>query len=130
TIVYDIDGTGTTTDAITYAGVAPVDLTPSGPVANLIFNLPTGGSNASLEDDGTSGNQISQIRSVSGTPFETSTFKNPTSSLTINRGSAADTLVVAAVPDLKSNVTIGAVGAEFGSINFTGAMTLNAGNSL
>ncbi|HXD85480.1 MAG TPA: lectin-like protein, partial [Urbifossiella sp.] len=130
TIVYDTDGTGTTTDTISYTGVAPVDLTPSGPVANLIFTLPTGGSNASLEDDGSLGNNISQIRSVSGTPFETSTFQNPTNSLTINRGSAADTLVVAATPDLKSNVTIGSVGAEFASINFTGALTLNSGNSL
>jgi hypothetical protein len=49
---------------------------------NEIFNLPTG-AHALLQDDGTSGNGISEITSLNSTSV-TTTFSNPTTSLTIN----------------------------------------------
>ena len=90
-------------------------------VTNLVFNLPAGPSTAFLEDDGTSGNGISQIRSGNGT-FETTTFANPSGSLTINRGNAGDTLTVNALPDFTAGLTIGSAGGEFSTVTFAGAV--------
>ncbi len=113
---------------INYTGLEPVDMSGS-TIGNLVFNLPAAASTAFLEDDGTSGNGDSRLRSGNGT-FETTTFSNPTTSLTINRGNAADTLTVAALPDFTASVTLGTAANPFSSLTFTGAVTLAANNSL
>jgi hypothetical protein len=77
---------------IQYTGLAPIS--NSGIVTDIIFNLPAGGTDLVLEDDGTPGNGISQIRNTGGVGFETTTFLNPTSSLTVNGGTGNDTITV------------------------------------
>ena len=123
-LLFDPTGTNTTTDTITYDGVngAPIDLTNS-PIANLTLNLPAGGTSASLEDDGTSGNGNTQLRNTGGTLFGTTKFKNPTS-LAINPGAATDTLTVQSVPDLAANTAIGQVGSGFASVSVAGTVAL------
>ncbi len=125
-IVYE---TGSFTAAIRYDGLEPVDMSGS-TITDLIFNLPAGGTGASLEDDGTSSNGISQLRNTSGSSFETTSFSNPSGSLTINRGNAADTITVAALPDFNATLTIGSAGSEFRTISFTGPVTLAANKNL
>jgi hypothetical protein len=51
---------------------------------------------------------------------------NPTASLTIKRGSAADTVAVNALPDFNASLTIG----SFSTITFNGPVTLAPNNSL
>ncbi len=126
TIVYDPTGTGMTTDTITYGGLTPIDETGS-TITNLVFNLPSGGTSALLGDDGTPGNGISQISNTGGTSFETTTFSNPLHLLTINRGSATDTLSVAALPDFTAGLTVGTAAAPLGTVNLNGSFTLNTG---
>ena len=77
---------------VNYTGLEPI--TNSG-MANghNVFNLPAAATDAYLEDDGTSPNGLSRLRSNNGT-FESTTFSNPTGSLTINRGNVADTLTI------------------------------------
>lgn len=97
---------GGVTATYRYTGLEP--LANTGSTANVIFNLPTVADNAFLEDDGTAGNNRSQLRSASGT-FETTVFTNPTGSLTINSGSG-DTVTVNLVDSLTSaNLTIGSL---------------------
>ena len=61
-----------------------------------MINLASGdGDNqAILEDDADETNNTSQIRSGNGT-FETTTFSNPTTSLTINAGGDGETVTIA-----------------------------------
>src|SRR2546421_5706306 len=73
-------------------------LTPTGTTSDVVFNLPATVDTVYLEDDGTAGNGISRLRSSNGT-FASTTFTNPTGSLTINRGNPADTITVNALPD-------------------------------
>ena len=113
---------------VTYTGLEPVDMTGS-TVADLVFNLPAGGSNAILEDEGTTANGVSRFRS-SPVTFESTDFNNPTGSLTINRGNAADTLTINATPDFTASLTVGGVGAEFSSITVAGALTLASDKNL
>ena len=44
---------------------------------------------------------------LSGANFEDTDFANPTGSVQINRGNAADTMIVEALPDLTSSLFIG-----------------------
>src|SRR4029450_2336380 len=67
---------------------------------------------------------------VSGTTFETTDFANPTASLAIKRGNAADTVAVNALPDFNASLAIGSAGNEFGTITFNGAITLATNNRL
>ena len=94
--IQDYSPAATLVSTITYTGLSPI--TNSGIVADIVMNLPTTvASDASLEDDGTSGNDTTRLRSTNATPtFEQTTFKNPTNSLTIGAGNAASTLTVAA----------------------------------
>ncbi|HKA59930.1 MAG TPA: LEPR-XLL domain-containing protein, partial [Gemmatimonadales bacterium] len=79
---------------INYTGLEPVDMTGS-TIADLVFNLPGTNDQAILEDDGTPGNGISQLRSQNATPtFDTTTFTNPTGSLTVNMGGDNGTFTV------------------------------------
>ncbi len=111
---------------ITYAGLEPI--TNSGTAADVIFNLPAGPNAATLADDGTGANGMSRL---SGATFEDTDFANPTGSVTINRGNAADTLVVNALTDLTASLTIGSAGGgEFSTVTFNGAVTLASGNNL
>ncbi|MCI0359285.1 MAG: M12 family metallo-peptidase, partial [Planctomycetaceae bacterium] len=75
---------------ITYTGLEPVDTTGS-TITDLVLNLPSSADTAFLEDDGTTGNVTSRIRS-SPVTFETFSFQNPSVSLTINGGGGNDTI--------------------------------------
>src|SRR5262249_2082510 len=87
---------GATTATYTYSNLSPV-LVNAGTPTDVVFNLPTGdGDNqAILEASPPAGE--SQIRSGNGT-FETTTFANPTTSLTINTGDDGETVTIA-TPD-------------------------------
>jgi hypothetical protein len=83
---------GGTTATISYTGLEPV-LVNAGTPNDIVFNLPTGdgNNNATLGDDGLA-NGLSQI---SGTGFETTTFANPSNSLTVNVGNDGETFTLA-----------------------------------
>ncbi len=110
---------------VTYTGLDPV--TNTGTATDIIFNLPAGPSTATLGDDGTSGNGLSRFSSAT---FETTDFVNPTGSLTINRGNAADTLTVNALPDFNASLTIGSAANPFGAVTFAGAVALATNKNL
>jgi hypothetical protein len=112
------------TAAITYTGLAP--LANTGTAADIIFNLPAGVSNqASLEDDGTLNNGISQLRSVNST-FELTTFANPTGSLTINDGSMGDLNTISQLDDgFAAPITInGGAGNDRMYVNFASGVNV------
>src|SRR3954469_463227 len=113
--------------SVNYTGLEPV--TNNGTATDIIFNLPASASTAILEDDGTIGNGLSQLRSGNGT-FETTTFVNPTGSLTINRGNAADTMLVTAAPDLTSSLTLGSWISPLNSVSYSGSLTLATAKNL
>src|SRR5207244_9297468 len=67
---------GSQTDILTYDGLlSPLDIGGS-PATHLIFGLPVTTSLPVLEDDGTVGNNIAQLRSGNST-FESTVFPNP-----------------------------------------------------
>ncbi|MEQ1644609.1 MAG: choice-of-anchor Q domain-containing protein, partial [Pyrinomonadaceae bacterium] len=109
---------------ITYTGLEPI--VNSGTAADVIFNLPAVANVATLADDGIGGNGLSRL---SGATFETTDFANPTSSLTINRGTVSDQLLVNAVPELTSSIILGSAAARFNQISIGGTATLGSGNS-
>ena len=75
---------GTTTAVYNFTGIDPLDMTGSTPDRSRV-QLP-GGTDTQLEDDGTSGNAISQLRDADASPgFDTTTFAHPTGSLTDQR---------------------------------------------
>ncbi|QDU22816.1 LamG-like jellyroll fold domain-containing protein [Urbifossiella limnaea] len=119
---------GSSTRTVSYTGLEPV-LVNVGSVTDVIFNLPAAASAAVLEDDGTGSNGLSRLRSTNGT-FEVTTFNNPTGSVTVNRGTAADTLAVTALPDLTSTLTVGTGAQPFQAVSVTGAVTLAATKDL
>src|SRR5262249_28415164 len=104
-------------------------LVNSGTVTDLIYTLPATANTVFLEDDGTSGNGMLQLRSSNGT-FNTTVFANPTGSLTINRGNAADTITISALPDFTAGLTIGSTANPLSSITFAGGLTLAVNRSL
>jgi hypothetical protein len=108
---------------ITYTGLEPIINT--GSASDIVFNLPATASTAFLEDDGTSGNGLSRLRSGNST-IETTTFANPSNSLTINRGNAADTLTVNALPDFTAGLTAGSIASPMATITAAGAVSLAA----
>lgn len=110
---------------VSYTGLEPI--TNSGTAADVIFNLPAGPNAATLADDGTGGNTLSRL---SGATFEATTFANPTGSVTINRGNAADTIAINAMPDLNSSLTLGTTANPFSTITFNGAITFAANKNL
>ncbi|MEQ9407589.1 MAG: hypothetical protein RIK87_07665 [Fuerstiella sp.] len=144
-LAYDVTGDGSTPETtISYVNLEPVDMTGS-TIADLVFNLPATDNNVILEDDGTGGNSVSQIRSGNGT-FETTTFSNPSGSLTINGNAGAfdDNVVVSSVPDfsaalrIKSNggtgndtvVFAGSSSIDSVNIDITGAISDNGAANL
>src|SRR5437867_129988 len=99
-VTYDVTGpqagtigltAGASSATITYSGLEP--LTNTGTAANVVFNLPAGPNQAVLEDNGNSGDNMSQLRSANAS-FELTTFTNPSGSLTVNFGNNDDTLTL------------------------------------
>jgi hypothetical protein len=114
--------TGTATDTLTYQNVDAVELNVTS-VGSLQFLLPAATSTALLEDP-TAGDGFSQIRSGNGT-FATTKFRGPTTVLNVQRGTAADTLAVGALPDNNSALIVGDAAARFQTITQTGPVTAN-----
>ncbi|MFL5327469.1 MAG: beta strand repeat-containing protein [Gemmataceae bacterium] len=112
----------------TYTGLEPVDIRGAN-IIDLSLTLPAAASNAYLEDFGAGGDGYSQLRSNNGT-FETTYFANPSNSLTINRGNAADSITVSAVPDFNRMLTLGTSANRFSTISFAGAITLTGSSQL
>jgi len=99
---------GATGSLITYTNLTP--LTNTGTSADIIFTLPSGTVDAQLATDGL--NDGSSVLSSSNSAFETTTFTDPTNSLTVNAGGGTDTITTAA----------GFSGAN----NFRAGLTINA----
>ena len=110
---------------VTYTGLEPI--TNTGTATDIIFNLPSGPNTAVLGDDGDTGNTLSRLTSPT---LEQTDFANPTGSLTINRGSASDTLTVNALPNFNAGLTVGTAASPFSTVTFAGAVTLAAGKTL
>lgn len=100
-----------------------------GTETDVVYNLPASASVVFLEEDGTIGNGELQLRSTNGT-FDTTTFNNPSGSLTINRGNSADTITISALPDFTAGLVIGSVVAPLSAVNFAGSLSLTASKSL
>ncbi len=136
---------------ITFTNLTP--LTNTGTAADIIFNLPAGTVGATLQDDGPAGNGLSQLVSTNST-FETTTFADPTGSLTVNAGGGTDTISTssnfsgdfaaaltisgtAATDTVTLNaLTLGNAGANTGTLTVTantvavnGAVNTSAGSS-
>src|SRR5262249_55905543 len=111
--------------AINYTGLEPVTL--GGAAAGLIIDIPDGdGNNGGFLEEHTGGVAgVSQVRSSLGT-IETTTFVNPTNSLTVNFGDDGETVTVAAldVGFRASLILNGGAGTDTASI--TGALTLGS----
>jgi hypothetical protein len=116
------DAAGTLlSSTITYTGLSPIVNT--GTATNVVFNLPATATNAILEDNGTVGDTLNRFRS-SPVNFEQTDFVTPTGSLTINRGTATDTLVTNALPDFHASLTIGTPANPFALISVNNALSL------
>ncbi|OWK43389.1 Lead, cadmium, zinc and mercury transporting ATPase [Fimbriiglobus ruber] len=124
TILNDPTGTGTTTDLITYSGLTPVNQTGT-TVGNLILNLPTT-TTATLEAAGAG---TDDIRNTGGTPFETTTFSNPTTTLTVN-AAGSNTLRLAAMDVGFAPVTVTLTGSATDTFQFANAGAVAASTSL
>ena len=105
---------------ISYQNLTP--LTLGGTASDLVVTLPAGTVGASLEDDGTPSNGTSELASTNAT-FETTTFSDPTNSLTVNAGGGTDAITTAAgfSGDFTAGLTINGTAA-------TDTVTLNALN--
>jgi len=77
---------------IAYTGLEPVDFSGD-QIASLTINLPASATEAVIEDDGTPGDDVWQIRRTGGAWFETTSFPIPSDSLTIN-AQGGDTVVI------------------------------------
>jgi CSLREA domain-containing protein len=121
------DGTVTMSNfgTVTFTGLEPISNT--GTASDVVFELPAGPNAATLGDDGTPVNGISQL---SGSTFETTNFANPSGSLTIKRGDAADTVTVNALPDFNSSLTIGDAVNPFATISMNGNVSVTGSNSI
>lgn len=92
-------------ELVQFQGLEPIDISGL-TIADLVFNLPSTDDNAILEDEGIAGNNILQLRSINNT-FETTVFKNPTSSLTINLFDGNDTMQFSSIaPALDLTATL------------------------
>ncbi len=125
---------------VQYTGLEPV-LLNVGTVQNIIFNLPGGGTddNAILEDDGVPTNDTSRLRSQNGTPtFETTTFTNPSNSLTVNMGMSSGMFTIDALdagfsaknPDVAVNGQAGDDTITLNARTGTGTYTIDGGGGI
>ncbi len=110
---------------ISYRNLQPVANT--GTASDAVFNLPAGANDATLQDDGTPGNDKSELFSGNAT-FETTTFTNPSSSLTVNGGGDSDTLTLDPADSFSAaDVTVGSEGMVAAkSLTTTGALRITA----
>ena len=139
TITYTTAALGS--DVITYTGVgtstvnmaATDDTDPGTPagqpgrsvISSLTFNLPGAGDAAILEDDGTPGNTVSQLRSTAGTPTFANTLFPAATTVTVNMGSDGGAFTVGSLPDFGNTLAInGQAGAD--TVTFTGTASLTA----
>ncbi len=122
---------------ITFDEIEP--LTLGGTAADLEITLPAGADSITLGDDGgaqdTNGNtaNTSALYDASSPySFEFTEFTNPSNSLWIKRGSAADDLYVLdlVASGLNASLKIGDAGSEFDQVTFRGPVTLAANKSL
>ena len=111
---------------VNYTGLEPIHQDTALPPTSS-STCPPAPIRATLGDDGTSGNGLSRL---SGATINHDDFANPTGTLTINRGNAADTLTVNALPDFNAGLTIGAAANPFSAVTFAGAMSLAANKNL
>ncbi|MFO0866899.1 MAG: autotransporter-associated beta strand repeat-containing protein [Gemmataceae bacterium] len=111
--------------AIAYTGLEPI--VNSGTMTDAVFNLPAGGSIATLGDDGVPANGLLRLSSSPST-FELTDFAAPTGSLTINRGNATDSLTLSNLADFATgaSLNLGASGANFANFSFAGALSASA----
>jgi hypothetical protein len=102
---------GASTATYSYTGLEPV-LINAGTPTDVVFNLPTGdgNNNATLGDNGLA-DGLSQI---AGTGFETTTFANPSNSLTVNTGNDGETTTLAAFEAGFATPTINLIGGTGG----------------
>ncbi|MEQ1862206.1 MAG: hypothetical protein ABMA13_20000, partial [Chthoniobacteraceae bacterium] len=102
-------------------------ITDFGSANDIIFNLPAAGVGVLL-DDGTPGDTLSQLSSTS---IPTVQFANPLATVALNRGTAADNVVVLSLPDLTADLTFGSVASPFNALTFFGAtIALGSGRNL
>lgn len=85
----DFDGS-----VISFTDLAPIS--NDGTPGEIIFNLPGSADDVTLEDTGTATDGLSRLIDNGGT-FETTTFTNPTDSLTLNGNEGADELLLTAL---------------------------------
>jgi hypothetical protein len=112
---------------IFYEGLSPI--VNNSITVDVLFDLPTGGNvQAILEDDGTTGNTLSRVRS-GPVAFEQTDFRNPTGSLVINGGDLTDDLLINALPDFDASLIVGGL-TPFDQVTFAGAVTLAANQNL
>ena len=111
---------------ISYRNLQPVANT--GTASDAVFNLPAGANDAALQDDGTPGNDKSELFSGNAT-FETTAFTNPSSSLTVNGGGDSDRLTLDPADSFSAaDVTIGSEGlVDAESLTTTGTLRITAG---
>ena len=113
-------------NTIAFTGLSP--LTNIGTVANVVFNLPAGVTDATLQNVDAHDEKLS-----SATPaFEATTFTDPTGSLTVNgTGALADDLTVASLANpFSASLTLNLSSSPSGEIDFTGPVTLSSGDSI
>lgn len=111
---------------LSYSGLEAISNT--GAASDVTFQLPvTGVTAASLGDDGTAGNNRSRL---SGNSLPPTDFTNPSGTLAIQRGSAADSIQVDTMPDFNAGFTIGSVADPFLTVDLEGGLTLAGGKSL
>ncbi|MEX0819635.1 MAG: hypothetical protein WD070_08570, partial [Pirellulaceae bacterium] len=115
--------------SITYTGLEPV-LVDVGAIGTVEFNLPAG-ADAVLSDDGTVGNNISEVTSNIIAPnagaFEDTTFTNPSTALIINAGAGSDAIEIAGLDslfdaDLEINSSLG---TEAVNVDVTAAINID-----
>ncbi len=130
TVTYTATGSGSGTvsldgSLITYTGLEPI--TDNTSASNRIFtiNIP-GAQTVHVGDDGIAANGVSRIDSGGTGGFETVTFANPTTSLTVNTGDGDDTIVLAALDStLTAPTTVnGGTGNDSFTVNATAAAAL------
>ena len=108
---------------VSYTGLESIS--NNGSATDIVFNLPNGPNAVTLGDDGTSGNQLSQISSPT---IATTDFANSGGTLTINPGNAADTLTVNSLPDFNAGLTIGSSDERLNRLTFAGGPNSLAAN--
>ena len=113
----DLDG-----QTVTYSGMEPI--TDNTTVTNRVFTG-TGSADLIRLRNGPTGAQLT-IESENGT-FESHTFSNPTSSLTIDGGPGDDKITVEALPNYAGTVSLtGGAGVNTLAASTGSALTLNA----